>query len=82
MTPRQRGRLGGLARSAMYNGREMTAKARQAARDRFLDQVDPTSELRRRDPAEAARRAEAARKLLYARLAYQSAATRARRKKS
>ena len=82
MTPHQRARLGGLARSAMYDGREITAKARQAARDRFLEQVDPNSELRRRDPAEAARRAEAARKLFYARLAYQSAANRARRKKS
>ena len=48
MTPHQRGRLGGLARSAMYDGREMTAKARQAARDRFLEQVDPTGELRRK----------------------------------
>ena len=55
MTPHQRGRLGGLARSAMYDGREMTAKARQAARDRFLEQVDPAGELRRKDPAEAAR---------------------------
>jgi hypothetical protein len=82
MTPHQRGRLGGLARSAMYDGREMTAKARQAARDRFLEQVDPTGDLRRKDPAEAGRRAEAARKLFYTRLAYQSAATRARKKRS
>ncbi len=78
MTPRQRARLGGLARSAMYDGREMTAKARQAARDRFLEQVDPDGELRLRDPGEAARRAEAARKLFYTRLAYKSAVTRAR----
>ncbi len=82
MTPHQRGRLGGLARSAMYDGREMTAKARRAARDRFLEQVDPSGELRRKDPAEAARRAEAARKLFYTRLAYQSAAARARRSRS
>ena len=82
MTPHQRGRLGGLARSAIYDGREMTANARQAARDRFLEQVDPTGDLRRKDPAEAARRAEAARKLFYTRLAYQSAAIRARRKRS
>lgn len=82
MTPHQRARLGGLARSAMYDGREMTAKARQTARDRFLEQVDPTGELRCEDPAEAARRAEAARKLFYTRLAYQSVATRARRKRS
>ena len=82
MTPHQRGRLGGLARSAMYDGREMTAKARQAARDRFLEQVDPIGDLRRKDPAEARRRAEAARKLFYTRLAYQSAATRARKKRS
>lgn len=82
MTPRQRGRLGGFARSAMYDGREMTAKARQAAGDRFLEQVDPTGELRRKDPAEAARRAEAARKLFYTRIAYQSAATRAGRNRS
>ena len=55
MTPHQRGRLGGLARSAMYDGREMTAKARQAARDRFLEQVDPTGDLRRKDPDENGR---------------------------
>jgi hypothetical protein len=48
MTPNQRGRLGGLARHAIYDGREMTAKARQAARDRFLEQVDPTGDLRRK----------------------------------
>ncbi len=82
MTPRQRGRLGGLARSAMYDGREMTAKARQAARDASLSRLTQLVNLRRKDPAEAARRAEAARKLFYTRLAYQSAATRARRKRS
>jgi hypothetical protein len=66
----------------MYDARKMTAKARQAASDRFLKQVDPSGDLRRKDPAEAARRADAARKLFYTRLAYQSAATRVRRKKS
>lgn len=46
MTLRQRGRLGGFARSAVYDGGEMTAKERQAARDRFLEQVDATGEVR------------------------------------
>jgi hypothetical protein len=31
----------------MYDDREMTAKARQAARDPFLEQADPGGELRR-----------------------------------
>lgn len=33
---RDRARLGGLTRAAMYDGREVTAKARQAFRDSFL----------------------------------------------
>jgi hypothetical protein len=82
MTPQQRGRVGGLARSAMYDGREMTAKARRAFRDRFLEQVDPSGELRRSDPAEALRRAEAARKLFFVRMAYKSAQIRACKKSS
>lgn len=35
-TLRDRARLGGLTRSALYDGREVTAKARQAFRDSFL----------------------------------------------
>jgi hypothetical protein len=54
-----------------------TAKARQAAMDRFERQVDPTGEL----PAkERARRAEHARKAFYASMALKSAQARARRR--
>ena len=72
-------RLGGLARSAAYDGREVTANARQVFRDSFLEAVDPTGRLRRERPEEAARRAQAARKLHYARLALKSAQVRAKK---
>lgn len=56
---------------------EGTAKARQAALDRFERQVDPDGVLA---PAERARRAEHARKAYFTRLALRSAqARRARR---
>lgn len=56
----------------------MTAKAREAFRDRFIDEVDPE---RRLPEAERLRRAEAARRAFYARLALRSAQARARRSK-
>jgi hypothetical protein len=69
------GTLGGLTRAARYDGREMTAKARdtfrssfeRAVRDRFPDL---------QDEGEIARRAEAERKLWYCKLGYKSAAAR------
>lgn len=71
-----------LARVAIYtrwantdaNGRiEATAKARKAFADSFTKQVDPDGTL---DPAERERRAEAARKAHYTRLALKSAQAR------
>ena len=53
-----------------------TAKARQAALDRFERQVDPEGELL---PAERAKLAEHARKAYFARLALKSAQARRRR---
>jgi hypothetical protein len=67
--------MGGLARSSMYDGLEVTAKARRTFLASFEDQVDP---LRQLPEAERARRAEAARKLFYKGLAFKSA--RARKK--
>lgn len=56
-----------------------TAKARQAFRDRFEQQVDPDGVL---SPAERAERAESARKAYYARLALKSAQARRRGRRS
>jgi hypothetical protein len=53
-----------------------TAKARQAAFDRFEKEVDPEGLL---IPAERARRAASARKAYFARLALKSAQARRRR---
>lgn len=69
----QRSRIGGLARSAKYDGREVTAKARAAFYEQFEDEVDPDRTL---EPEERARRAAAARKAHFARLAYLSAKAR------
>jgi hypothetical protein len=71
-----RARIGGLAKSARYDSREATAKARQALRDRFL--AEQPADL---PEPERLRRAEAARKLFYARLALRSAQVRAKRRK-
>ena len=78
---RQRGRLGGLTLAARRNPKEYTAAARRAFDDRFLIEVDPDASLRRGNPVEANRRAAAARKLYFARLAYRSAQARALRGK-
>lgn len=56
----------------------MTAPARRAFLDRFEREVDPEGVL---DPAERARRAGAARKAYFARLALASSKARAARKK-
>jgi hypothetical protein len=74
-------RLGGLALAAKHDPMEYTAKARQVFKDKFQDQVDPDGSLRKTNPKEARRRAEAARKLHYARLAYASVKARAAKKR-
>jgi hypothetical protein len=71
-----RARLGGFSRASLYDGREVTAKARQTFLDRFDDEVDPDRQL----PAtERARRAEAARRAHFTRLALRSSKARARK---
>lgn len=71
-----RGRIGGLALSAQRDARGYTRAARSAFMNRFEVQVDPEGAL---PPAERARRAEAARKLYFQRLALKSAKTRRRK---
>lgn len=73
-----RGRIGGYALHAKHDPRDTTAKARQAFFDGFDRKVDPDGVL---PPEERARRAEAARKEHFARLAYAAAKARARRRK-
>lgn len=63
---RLRARIGGLALAATRDPREYTAKARATFLARFEREVDPAGSL---TPKERARRAEAARKLYFARLA-------------
>ncbi len=72
-----RGRIGGLALAAQRDPREYTAAARSRFLARFEDEVDPDRIL---SEMERARRAGAARKLYFAKLAYRSARARARRK--
>lgn len=70
-----RGRLGGFTRASLYDGLAVTAKARQTFLDRFERDVDPDHQL---PAAERARRAEAARKAHFTRLAMKSAKARSR----
>lgn len=81
------GRVGGYARAAKYDGREMTARARQTFVDSFLEGhackvcpevVFPADLL----PVERQRRAEALRRSHYARVALSSARARADKRKS
>lgn len=74
-----RARLGGYARAAKYDGKEMTAPARRGFDARFEREVDPNNEL---PPAERARRAEAARKAYFTRLALRSAQSRRKAKEA
>lgn len=71
-----RARLAAYTRSSQYDGRAVTAKARQTFLDQFEHQVDPDNQLPK---AERARRAEAARKAHFTRLALRSARTRAKK---
>lgn len=72
-----RGRIGGLATAATHDTREITAAARTAFLAKFEHEVDPDGQL---STHERKRRAEAARKTHFARLALKSA--QARRRKS
>jgi hypothetical protein len=69
-----RGRLGAFVLHSRYDPRETTRKARQAFEERFLREVDPDGVL---PEAERLRRAAAARRAYFARIALKS--VRARR---
>lgn len=68
-----RARMAAYMLHARYDPRETTKAARRAFNQRFLDQVDPNGQLPER---ESQRRAEAARKAYFTRLAYLSARKR------
>jgi hypothetical protein len=69
-------RIGGLARAAKYDGREVTKAARRAFTDRWTREVDPKGILSER---ERERRARAAMCAHMQRLALRSAQVRRRR---
>ncbi len=70
---RLRARIGGLALAAQRDSRAYTAQARASFLSRFEREVDPDSLL---PPAERQRRAAAAKRLYFARLALRSAQAR------
>jgi hypothetical protein len=72
----QRARLGGYALAASRDAREYTAAARAAFLARFENEVDPERKL---PEPERQRRALAARRGYFARLAFKSAVARSRR---
>lgn len=79
------GRVGGFARAAKHDGREMTAKARATFAESFLAghacRVCPAIEFPPDLlPAERERRAEALRRAHYARVALASARSRSKKK--
>jgi len=71
-----RGRIGAFSLHATHDPRQTTAAARAAFLARFERQVDPDGVLL---PKERARRAEAAKKAHFTRLALKSAQARRRR---
>ncbi len=71
-----RGRIGAYALHAHHDPRETTQAARAKFLARFLDEVDPDRTL---PEGERLRRADAARRAYFARLALRSAQARARR---
>jgi len=77
MDSRSRARLGAFAQHAAYDTRRTTLAAREAFNRRFERVVDPGGVL---PEAERARRAEAAKRAHFQRMALRSA--QARRKKS
>lgn len=79
---RQVAQMGAAAQRAKHDPRDTTLKARTAARERFLTEVDPHGTLRVTNPREAALRAKAAETLHMRRMAFESAKRRAERKAS
>lgn len=73
-----RSRIGGLATAAKHDPAQYTEAARQAFLLRFLDEVDPRRELLE---SERYRRAAAARKAYFARLALKSAQARSSKRR-
>ena len=73
-------RAAALSRWAKEDPRTGTLPARKAFNQKFLDEVDPSGKLRRTDPTEAIRRAEAARSAHFAKLAAKSVEARARKR--
>lgn len=73
----QAGRIGGYTTAARHDSRTITARARETFLASFVDQVDPDRVL---PEQERLRRAEAARRAHFTRLAMQSAAARRSRK--
>ena len=73
-----RGRVGAFRLHATHDPRVTTAKARAAFLARFEAEVDPDGTL---DPAERHRRALAARRAYFTRLALRSAQARRRRRR-
>ena len=71
-----RGRIGAYALHAQRNPQDTTAAARKRFLERFEEEVDPNHQLPR---AERQRRAMAARKAYFTRLALRSAKARRRR---
>lgn len=67
------GRIGGLTRSARYGGEAVSAAGRRAFLKNFELEVDPDGVL---DPAERAKRADAALRAHMARLALKSVMSR------
>lgn len=72
-TARLLGRVGGFVTASRHDPRATTAKARKTFLDGFLDRVDPDRTL---PEEERLRRAEAARKAYFSKLAYMSARAR------
>ncbi len=70
------GRIGAFTVHARYDSRELTKPARAAFLRTFEQEVDPEGVL---EPEERARRAAAARKAHFARMAYESAKRRGSR---
>jgi hypothetical protein len=68
-----RGRIGAFALHAKHDSREITKPARAAFMARFEIEVDPDRQL---DPVDRARRANAAKKAYFSKLAYLSAKAR------
>lgn len=82
LTPSERvmrARMAAYMLHARYDPRETTKPARRAFNQRFLDQVDPDRRLPER---ERQRRAEAARRAYFTRLAFLSARKRRIRRKA